>query len=89
MWLPICRTGTSGANKEGDVFPLNIQNRKVILRSSGLPGEGVSSLSLAGVHAQLGWPFGRNNAEEAETLKGSACKPSKDFGTCSFSFCSP
>lgn len=37
MWLPIGRTGTSGANKEGDVLQLNIQNRKVIVRSSGVP----------------------------------------------------
>lgn len=47
---------------------------------SGLPGEGVSSLSHAGIQAQWGWPFGRNNAKESQTVKGSAHSPQRSLG---------
>lgn len=63
MWLPVGRTGTSEASKEGDALQHIIQNGKGSQRSRGQPGglsgEGMSSLSHASVQAQLGWPFGR------------------------------
>lgn len=37
MWLPTDKTATNGANKEGGIFQLKIQNGKVSQRQADCP----------------------------------------------------